>query len=174
MRETSNKVWPVGLDQFAGRVAVVVSVVRNMATGKADAVLTGLNSAFPEFGHRRVQLLAEIDGDPQTVSERLSLSMPVVSGNGFGEHFGALLDADGRMSSVILGNDGEPLDVVHQAPGPDHHLAVLAALDRLVDQYPDRFTVLPDADASAESVGPDERLDDSSDRVAHMGDPTEG
>jgi hypothetical protein len=58
------------------------------------------------------------------------------------------VDREGRIASVILGNDGMALDTIRQAPIHGQAAAILLAVDRMTERYPERFQTLPDPFAS--------------------------
>ena len=111
---------------------------------KNDAIIADLNTSLIRFGERRVQLLVVVDGDPGAISERLQLNVPLISDDGLAEELNANRNDDDPVVSNILGNDGMMLDVVRQLPAKDQAVAILAAVDRLMSDFPERFQVLPE------------------------------
>lgn len=76
---------------------------------------------------------------------RLGVAVPLITDDGLGDEFEARVD-HGRTSSVILGNDGRVLEVLRHLPADDCAPAILLAVERLTEEFPDRFSVLPEFD----------------------------
>lgn len=147
----SSKEKRLSATAFRGRVPVVFAFVG--AHGPlADSATIGLDRALIRFGERRVQLLVVVDGYPSEVAARLGVTVPLITDDGLARELDAQVDDQGRICSVILGNDGRVLDVVRQIPADDQASAILDAVDRLAAEFPDRFSVLPEMDEDAEAI----------------------
>ncbi len=147
----SSKKARLDATAFRGRVPVVLAFV-GAAGAKADAAILSFDSAHIRFGERRIQLLVVVDGYPTEVAERLGIAVPLITDDGLGAELNAEVDDQGRICSVILGNDGCVLDAVRQLPTEDQAAAVLLAIDRLTAEFPDRFEILPEVDENAEEI----------------------
>ncbi len=118
----------------------------------ADTAICNLNRSLIRFGELRIQLLVVVDGYPSEVAERLGVTVPLITDDGLADELNAHIDEQGRLASVVVGNDGRVLSVVRQLPTDDQALAILATVESLSTQFPDRFTVLPDGDENAERI----------------------
>ena len=147
----SSKKARLDSSAFRGRVPVV-SVFVGAHGPEADSAILGLDGALIRFGERRIQLLVVVDGYPSEVADRLAVTVPLITDDGLAEELNAKVDGQGRISSVILGNDGRVLDVVRQLPVDDQASAILVAVDRLAAEFPDRFEILPESDENAEAI----------------------
>lgn len=147
----SSKEKRLGSSAFRGRVPVVFAFVGPHGP-QADAAILNLDHALVHFGERRTQLLVVVDGYPSEVAARLRVSVPLITDDGLAEELNAHVDDHGRLSSVILGNDGRVLDVVRQLPAADQASAILVTIDRLAAEFPDRFGVLPGSDENSEAI----------------------
>jgi len=147
----SSKSAHLASSAFRGRVPVVLVFV-GVPGSQSDTVITGLDRALIRFGERRVQLLVVVDANPSEVAARLKVTVPLISDAGLAEELNAQMDDQGRISSVILGNDGRILDVVRQLPTADQSSAVLVALERLTAEFPDRLGTLPEPDQNVEAI----------------------
>ena len=147
----SSKKARLDSSAFRGRVPVVFAFVGPHGP-EADSAIIGFDSALVRFGERRIQLLVVVDGYPSEVAARLGVTVPLITDDGLAEELNAQIDDQGRISSVILGNDGRVLDVVRQLPAEDQATAILVAIERLAAEFPDRFGILPAADENAEAI----------------------
>lgn len=147
----SSKRGHLGSSDFRGRVPVVLVFV-GAPGALSDTVIIGLDRALIRFGERRVQLLVVVDANPSEVAERLQVTVPLIADAGLAEELNAQMDHQGRISSVILGNDGRVLDVVRQLPTADQSSAVLVALERLTAEFPDRLGILPEVDQNVDAI----------------------
>ena len=147
----SSKEKRLGATAFRGRVPVVFAFVGAHGP-QADSAIIGLDRALIRFGERRIQLLVVVDGYPTEVAARLGVTVPLITDDGLAKELDAEVDDQGRISSVILGNDGRVLDVVRQLPADDQASAILVTVDRLAAEFPDRFGVLPEIDENAETI----------------------
>ncbi len=147
----SSKKARLDSSAFRGRVPVVIVFVGAHGP-EADSAILGLDGALIRFGERRIQLLVVVDGYPSEVADRLAVTVPLITDDGLAEELNAKVDDQGRISSVILGNDGRVLDVVRLLPVDDQASAILVAVDRLAAEFPDRFGVLPESDENAEAI----------------------
>ena len=152
----SSKKARLDSSAFRGRVPVVLAFVGDHGPC-ADKAILCLDSAHVRFGERRIQLLVVVDGYPTEVAQRLGVTVPLITDDGLAKELNAQTDEQGRMSSVVLGNDGRVLDVVRQLPADDQSSAdrasaILLAVERLAAEFPDRFTVLPEADENPEEI----------------------
>ncbi len=138
----SNKKPTMGAADFRGKVPVALVFV-GAPDEETDDIIKKLNASLIRFGERRVQLLIVVDGDPKVVSDRLVLNVPLVSDDGLALELSADRSDDDRVVSIILGTDGMALGAVRQLPADDQAAAILVAIDRLIEQFPDRFEVLP-------------------------------
>lgn len=138
----SNKKNDIRAADFRGKVPVVLVFV-GAAVEENDVIIRKLNASLIRFGERRVQLLLVVDGDPQLISKRLVLNVPLVSDDGLTAELEAERTEGDPVVSVILGNDGMALGTVRQLPADDQAAAILVAVDTLIEQFPDRFQVLP-------------------------------
>lgn len=138
-------------ESFRHRVPVVLSFVGG--GDDADHLIKTFDDNLHTFGERRVQLIVVIDAEPEETAHRLGVSVTLMEDDGLSERLDARRDEQGRVSSVILATDGRAMDVVRQLPAEDQSLAVLVALERLTEQFPDRFEPLPaDEDGEPELV----------------------
>ena len=80
------------------------------------------------------------------------MTVPLITDDELAKEFNTKTDEQGRLSSVVLGNDGRVLDVVRQLPAHDHVAAILLALERLAVEFPNRFEVLPEHDHDPEAI----------------------
>lgn len=147
----SSKKARLGSSAFRGRVPMVLVFVGAHGP-EADVAILRLDSALIRFGERRIQLLVVVDGYPSEVADRLAVKVPLITDDGLAEELNAQVDDQGRISSVILGNDGRVLDVVRQLPAEDQASAILVTVERLAAEFPDRFAILPEADENAEAI----------------------
>ena len=147
----SSKKARLDATAFRGRVPVVLAFV-GAAGADADAAIIRFDSALIRFGERRIQLLVVVDGYPSEVAARLGIAVPLITDDGLGAELSALVDDQGRLCSVILGNDGRVLDTVRQLPTENQASAVLLAIERLTAEFPDRLGILPDFDENAEEI----------------------
>ena len=147
----SSKKARLDSSAFRGRVPVVLAFVGDHGP-RADTAILSLDRAHARFGERRIQLLVVVDGYPTEVAQRLGVTVPLITDDGLAKELNAQTDEQGRMSSVVLGNDGRVLDVVRQLPADDQASAILLAVERLAAEFPDRFTVLPEADENPEEI----------------------
>ncbi len=147
----SSKKARIDATAFRGRVPVVLAFV-GPAGQEADAAILSFDSALIRFGERRIQLLVVVDGYPAEVAERLGIAVALITDDGLGVELDAEVDDQGRLCSVILGNDGRVLDTVRQLPTEDQASAILLAIERLTAEFPDRFGILPEFDENAEEI----------------------
>jgi hypothetical protein len=141
--ESNKKQKMLNATDFRGRVPVVLTFV-GPTNPTSDHMIVDLDSSLISFGQRRVQLLVVVEEDPTALSERLDVRVPLMFDRNLTKDLAAQIDEQGRIASVILGNDGMALDVVRQAPTEGQAGAILVAVDRLSEQFPDRFETLPD------------------------------
>lgn len=147
----SSKKARLDSSAFRDRVPVVLAFVGPHGP-EADSAIIGFDSALVRFGERRIQLLVVVDGYPSEVAARLGVTVPLITDDGLAEELDAQIDDQGRISSVVLGNDGRVLDVVRQLPAKDQASAILVTIERLASEFPDRFGILPAADENAEAI----------------------
>jgi peroxiredoxin len=150
----SSKAKKIDAHAFRGKVPVVMTFV-GPTNEASERIIADLNLSLVQFGRRRVQLLVVVDDDPYIISARLDVHVPLICDHDLTTELGAEIDKEGRIASVIIGNDGMALDVVRQLPIEGQAAAILVALDRLTEQFPERFTTLPD-DADPLAIGPSE------------------
>ena len=157
----SSKKTRLDATAFRGRVPVVLAFVEGLGPA-TDAAIRSLDASLILFGERRVQLLVVVDANPAEVAERLGATVPLITEPGLAAELNAEVDDQGRLCTVIVGNDGRVLDTVRQLPQEDQASAVLVAIDRLSAEIPDRFVVLPHTDANAELIDdPTGAMDDT-------------
>lgn len=147
----SSKKARLDATAFRGRVPVVLAFV-GAAGPDADAAILSFDESHIRFGERRIQLLVVVDGYPAEVATRLGVSVPLITDDGLGVELDAEVDDQGRICSVILGNDGRVLNAVRQLPTEDQASAVLVDIERLTIEFPDRFATLPEADENPEEI----------------------
>jgi hypothetical protein len=147
----SSKKARLDATAFRGRVPVVLAFV-GAAGPDADAAILSFDQAHIRFGERRIQLLVVVDGYPTEVAARLGVAVPLITDDGLGAELDAEVDDQGRICSVILGNDGRVLNAVRQLPTEDQAAAVLLDIERLTMGFPDRFGILPEVDENPEEV----------------------
>ncbi len=164
----SSKKARLDASAFRGRVPVVITFVGPHGP-VADSAIVGLDKALIRFGERRIQLLVVVDGYPSEVAARLGVSVPLITDDGLAEELNARVDEQGRISSVILGNDGRVLELVRQLPADDQASAILVTVERLAAEFPDRFAILPDTDENAGAIDNAELVDDRT-NVRQIGD----
>jgi hypothetical protein len=126
---------------FRHRVPVVLSFIGS--GDDTDHLITTFDERLHRFGEHCVQLIVVVDAGAAETAERLGVSVPLMEDDGLSERLDARRDELGRVSSVILATDGRAMDVVRQLPAQDQTLAILVALERLTEQFPDRFEPLP-------------------------------
>jgi hypothetical protein len=147
----SSKKARLDATAFRGRVPVVLAFV-GAAGPDADAAILSFEEAHIRFGERRIQLLVVVDAYPAEVAARLGVAVPLITDDGLGAELNAEVDDQGRICSVILGNDGRVLNAVRQLPTKDQASAVLLDIDRLTMEFPDRFRILSDFDENPEEI----------------------
>ena len=143
-RAISSRKQTLDAADFRGRVPVVLTFVGDGPD--ADRIIQALDAELHQFGSRRIQLIVVVPGEPTHLAERLQVAVALLADEGLGERLQAQPDGQGRIASVILATDGCILETVRQLPAADQALAILVAVDRLIEQQPDRLAVLGGAD----------------------------
>lgn len=137
-RAPTSKGHTLGSDAFTEKLAVVLFFVGSIDEPAHGATVWAFDGLLPEFGARRVQLLGVARDTPRRVRDRWGSSALTVLADAdgsireaFGPHlappFSVVIDRTGRIADIVGG------------PTADHPPAVLGAVDRLLEDHPDRM-----------------------------------
>jgi len=135
----------LGPESFVDRLAVVLVFFGDVGPGGDQARLWSLEAVLPEFGRRRVQLLGVVPATARELREAtqesamtlladVDRSIHVAFAVDDGDQVAVVVDRHGTVAAVLTDEDARPE-------------AILAALDRLLEQDPDAFQPHPDVPA---------------------------
>lgn len=144
-RAPSSKGHTLGPELFQDRLAVVLAFLDGIDGAEHLGRGWAFDALLPEFGRRRVQLLCVVPGTARQVREEaegLAVTLLADEDGSIRDAFGAtgaasaavVIDRFGAVAAVLRGDEAAP------------H-AVLATVDRLLDERPEALGPRPDTPA---------------------------
>lgn len=141
---------------FAGRVGVAIVFVSTQSSVPIEetACLRAFDEALHQFGARRVQLVLVVQKEADTMATELGVNVMLANAPTLARSLGLEADEQERIASLVLDNMGMIVESLRTECNDLTPLPLLKKLDSLIDQFPERFAVLPDPSFTRNS-GPD-------------------
>jgi peroxiredoxin len=117
----------LALDDFVGKVPVALTFAGTLAERDVDALITGFNDVFAEFGRHHIQVLIVTAEHPNTVRRRRKqgTNVPLLA-----DEDGQLLEryaASATFPATVFIDESATITQLIEGGTPDEHVAAVRA-----------------------------------------------